>query len=66
METLNEFGAHQLAARIRAYWASQGYLVTPRVERMVIATNRSARGEALWVVRSDLGLEVPLKHKAVA
>lgn len=51
LDNLKEFGAHRLAANIRAYWASEGY-ATPavRVEQISSTNNK----DAYYVVRSDM------------
>lgn len=54
-ETLTEAGAHDLAARIMAYWMDRGYFgVEVRVERQAVQQSGFDHGHAIWVVRSDM------------
>lgn len=60
-DNLTESGAHRLAARIRAYWATQQCHVKVRVVNHSAAMSGASNKSAVWVVRSDIGAGLPAR-----
>ena len=59
---LSEAGARELARRITYYWLQRGCAPTVKVKRMTAALNTNDHDRPFYVVRSDLGVELPKQH----
>lgn len=65
IDNLTEAGARILVKRIEEYWSEHGRAVECRVEKYMMGRGEN-KLSVIFVVRSDLGMNIPTRVKVAA